>query len=222
MTADDERVSYLADDRAGASGGTDAELDPDERLALDELRALLADPALWVEPDPALEDQVVAAVTERAATGAPTVPRTAPARRRRHLPAVLGGLVAAAVLVVGLVVVSSGDDGGDTVEIALAPTDLVPGASGRATVTPERSGLRIELDATGLPRRDGGQYYQAWLRSETGELVPIGTFHEGDDIVLWAGVELASFPTLTVTEEQVEADQGSSGRRVLVGTLEAD
>lgn len=222
MTADDERVSYLADDRAGAGGGTDAEVDPDERAALDELRALLADPALWAEPDPGLEDRVVAAVTEQAAAGASIGPPAASARARRRLAAVLGGLAAAAALVVGLVVVSSGDDAGDTVEIALAPTELVPGASGRATVTSERSGLRIELDASGLPRRDGGQYYQAWLRSEAGALVPIGTFHEGDDVVLWAGVDLASFPTLTVTEEQVEADQGSSGRRVLVGTLDAD
>ncbi len=35
--------------------------------------------------------------------------------------------------------------------------------------------------------------------------------------MLWAGVSLKDFPTLTVTEEEV-GDQESSGRRVLVGT----
>jgi len=34
-------------------------------------------------------------------------------------------------------------------------------------------------------------------------------------------VALADYPTLTITEEQADNDQGSSGRRVLVGTVEA-
>ena len=83
----------------------------------------------------------------------------------------------------------------------------------------EQSGLRIELDATGLPRRDNGLFYQAWLRNEAGDLVPIGTFHDGDDVTLWAGVAAEDFPTLTVTEEAADGDQASSGVRVLVGTV---
>jgi hypothetical protein len=80
--------------------------------------------------------------------------------------------------------------------------------------------LRITLDATGLPRRDGGDFYQAWLRNEDGVLIPIGTFHEADDVVLWAGVSLEDFPTLTVTEETADNDQASSQIRVLVGTVQ--
>ena len=53
-------------------------------------------------------------------------------------------------------------------------------------------------------------------------LVPIGTFNEPDDVVLWAGVSPRRFSTLTVTEEQADGDQASSGRRVLVGTIELD
>ena len=68
-------------------------------------------------------------------------------------------------------------------------------------------------------RLDGGRFYQGWLRSEDGQLVPIGTFNEGADVVLWAGVSPADFPTLTVTEEAADGDQASSGRRVLVGTI---
>ena len=41
------------------------------------------------------------------------------------------------------------------VMIALAPTQLAPAATGSARVFTEEAGLRIELVATGLPRRDG-------------------------------------------------------------------
>ena len=102
--------------------------------------------------------------------------------------------------------------------MALAATELAPEAAGRAVITEEDSGLRIELHATGLPRREGNEFYQAWLRGESG-LVPIGTFHTGDDVVLWAGVTLDDFPTLTITREAV-GDQESSGERVLVGTVD--
>jgi hypothetical protein len=81
------------------------------------------------------------------------------------------------------------------------------------------SGWRIELDASGLPRLADGVFYQAWLRNEEGTLVPIGTFNEGEDVVLWAGVSPLLFPTLTVTREAADNDQGSSGDRVLVGTV---
>ena len=37
-------------------------------------------------------------------------------------------------------------------------------------------------------------------------------------LVLWAGVALEDFPTISVTQEEV-GDQASSGRGVLVGTL---
>ena len=76
------------------------------------------------------------------------------------------------------------------------------------------------MTATGLPRRDGGLFYQAWLRDAVGNLVPIGTFHDGNHVTLWAGVALEDFPTLTITEEQADNDQASSGRRVLIGTVQ--
>ena len=85
-----------------------------------------------------------------------------------------------------------------------------------ARVFAEQSGLRIELNATGLPRRDGFLFYQAWLRNAAGVLIPIGTFHDGDHVTLWAGVSLAEFPTLTITEEQADNDQaliGATGAR---------
>jgi hypothetical protein len=216
VSNDDERVGYLAGD-----GGTG--LDATARADLDELRRLLADPNVWVEPPPELEAHVVDAVLQEAARrpATPSAPSTVvPIRRaghrRRRIAAVAVVLVAAAV--VALVVGLTGTTGRAGTRIALAPTDLVPGAHGTATVTPRESGLEIHLRATGLPRRDGGLYYQAWLKNAAGVLVPIGTFHDGNDVTLWAGVRLEDFPTLTVTEQQADNNQASSGRRVLVGT----
>jgi hypothetical protein len=101
----------------------------------------------------------------------------------------------------------------------LAPTGLVPNASGHATLTKTSSGWRIELDATRLPRLDGGRFYEAWLRNAAGVLVPIGTFNEGRQVTLWAGVSPKRFTTLTVTREQADGDQASSGEKVLVGPV---
>ena len=96
----------------------------------------------------------------------------------------------------------------------------MPEASGEATLTKTSSGWRIELDAAGLPRLEGGRFYQAWLRNAGGVLVPIGTFNEGRDVTLWAGVSPKDFRTLTVTREQADGEQASSGERVLVGTVD--
>ena len=52
-----------------------------------------------------------------------------------------------------------------------------------------------------------------------GVLVPIGTFNEGRNVTLWAGVSPKNFPTLTVTREQANGVQTSSGEKVLVGTV---
>ena len=219
MTAEDDRIAYLA-------GDDDVALRADDRDDLDALRGLLRDPALWVEPDPSLEDRVVGAVTAEAATaGPPPVPGPSPAeagRRRRPRTILWGGLAAAAavaIIVGALFAVRSGGPSGEHFSLALAPTELVPGAQGTAQLTKTTSGWRIELDATGLPRLDGGRFYEAWLKNDAGVLVPIGTFNEGTDVTLWAGVSPHDFRTLTITQEQADGDQGSSGQRVLVGTL---
>src|SRR5829696_4666808 len=109
---------------------------------------------------------------------------------------------------------------GETFHTALAPTELARGAVGEATLTKTSSGWRIELDATGLPRLDGGRFYEAWLRNAAGTLVPIGTFNEGSDVTLWAGVSPTEFTTLTITRERTDDDQASSGEKVLVGTVD--
>jgi hypothetical protein len=49
--------------------------------------------------------------------------------------------------------------------------------------------------------------------------VPIGTFNEGRNVTLWAGVSPASFGVLTVTRERADGNQASSGEKVLVGPV---
>ena len=142
-------------------------------------------------------------------------------RRARRMAVIGAAAAAAAVVAVAVgVAVSGSEQSGAQFHAALGPTALVPGASGEATLTKTTSGWRIELDATGLPRLDDGQFYQAWLRNPAGTLVPIGSFNEGQDVTLWAGVSPKDFTLLTVTRERADDDQSSSGEKVLVGTVD--
>ena len=148
-------------------------------------------------------------------------------RRASHMPVsrrlVAVGAVAAVAMVVVIGLAVFGSSSSQTrFQAALAATALAPDAKGEATLTKTSSGWRIELDATGLPRLDGGRFYQAWLRNAAGVVVPIGTFNEGTNVTLWAGVSPELFKTVTVTRERADGDQTSSGEKVLVGTVSTD
>ena len=134
--------------------------------------------------------------------------------------ALIGAAATAAVAVaVGVVVLGSGTSG-QSFRATLTSTSLALGATGNATLTKTPSGWRIELRAAGLPRLEGGRFYEAWLRNADGVLVPVGTFNDGRKVTLWAGVSPKDFTTLTVTREQADGDQASSGEKVLVGTVD--
>ncbi len=77
------------------------------------------------------------------------------------------------------------------------------------------SGWRIDLDLSGLPRRADGDFYETWLKNADGVLVSVGTFNEGADVVLWAGVSPELFTTLTITRESADGDPTSSGDLVV-------
>jgi hypothetical protein len=60
-------------------------------------------------------------------------------------------------------------------------------------------GWRLQLDAD-LERRDGGEYYEAFLEGSDGR-VSVGTFNEADDVVLWAGVSPETHPEFVINEQ---------------------
>ena len=132
----------------------------------------------------------------------------------------LAGVAAAAgaAIAVGLIVFGSSSRGA-RFQAVLGPTAQAPGARGEATLTKTSSGWRIYLDARGLPRLAGGRFYEAWLRNSAGALVPVGTFNQARSVTLWAGVSPASYKVLTVTREQADGNQASSGEKVLVGAV---
>lgn len=83
---------------------------------------------------------------------------------------------------------------------------------------------RNKFSVKSLPRREGDEFYEGWLKNCDGTgLVPIGTFHELDDATGWAGVSIDEFPLLTVTRETLaapkDAAQGSSGEVVASAKL---
>jgi len=81
--------------------------------------------------------------------------------------------------------------------IALAPTDLAPGASGEVTYIPEDD-LFI-LDVRDLPPLEPDQVYEVWLIGEAGP-VPAGVFDQPTDqhaIV----ADRAQYDTLAITAE---------------------
>ena len=189
-----------------------------------EIHTLLADPELWVEPPADLEDRIVMAIeSESAPFEQPVI-----SGHGRSWSSALLGAAAAVALLFGAVVVFSALDGADNSEVValdLVPTGLVNDVEGTVEMTATDSGVRIELEAFGLPRRVDGAYYEAWLLTSSGDLVAVGTFHDGVDVVLWGGVHLSDVEAFSVTQEGTgdidDSGATSSGRVVMKADLSA-
>ena len=216
MPTDEERIAYLAGEPADS-------LSAQERAELDTLRIDLGGDAVWTDPDPALEDRVVAAITDAAAV-APGRPRRASRPRwtlRWPMVAVGSLAAAAAAAVVVAIAVNGGGPAPQRLAMVVSGTNLAPAVRGYATLTKTGSGWRIALSAAGLPHLANGRYYEAWLENSAGVLVAVGTFNDATNVILWAGVPATRFPTLTVTVQRANGDSRSSGIRVLRGTIRA-
>ena len=203
-------------------GDQTAPLDAAEAAEVALLAELLASPSTWAEPSAGLEEAVVRAVAAAEPAVRPP-PMSVTDRHReagtRRWRVALSAAAAAIVVVVGAAVLTRGGPSPDF-EAELASTGLVPGASGSVEVTRNDGGFRITLEAHSLPALPRGEYYEAWLKSTAGTLVPIGTFSSSDEtITLWSGRSPADFPTITVTIEAADNAQTSSGRVVLSGRL---
>lgn len=208
--------------------------DPDEDRAvaafLDAVAPTLRDEAVWVEPPAGLADSIVAAVAaERAVAPRPPVvampstqPRTSVRRRRSRATWWIGAAAAAAVAALAVGVVVTRGDGETEEQFSIAGTELDSDAAATAELTDLPNGVAIKLDISDLDPAPEGFYYQGWVRSEAGETVTIGTFHmRGGDgtVTLWSGVDVADYPTLTVTLQEEDAGPESSGQVVLRGSI---
>jgi hypothetical protein len=216
----------LADDATWAdvpSGGADALL---AAIRAEQPRQGTPPSGAWGGPGSSGRASRVPPRWSRPAQGTGHVPPAGAAgwdTRRRTLVAV----AAVALLVLGVLggMVVRGDDErphGDQ-EVALAGSELQPDASGHAELRETGTGVEVWLTVDGLPPAEPGTYYQGWVKGERGS-VTIGTFHmrEGDDepVILWSGVELDDYRTITVTLQQEGGGAESSGVVVLSGDVE--
>jgi hypothetical protein len=230
----DDRIAYLA-------GEGVASLPADEVATLDALRAELAAEAIWDMPSDDLEDQIVMAVSQAVAEERGPVRAAAGQRGRDHAAspslwrrlrsrlsmsrsafALSLSLPVAAAAAIAIVLITSSGTTTPALQFAMVVqgTPLAPDAHGSAKLTKTTSGWRIQLSATGLPRREGTEYYEAWLKNADGILVPVGTFNDARKVTLWSGVPVTKFRSLTVTQQVANGDPKSSGRKVLTGTIQ--
>jgi len=223
MTSDDRVGDYL---EHGPAASGEAEV-PDGAV---HVRQVLGSAAVWGGPPPDGLDGVLGRISSERSTAGP--PAEAPAAVPG--PALAPGrfvrltLVAAAAVVLLLLGGLAGwfaagwapNIGSETAE--LTGTEFAPGASAVARVRDTPSGVAIALDVSGLPPAAPGTYYEGWVKSPDGHRVSIGTFHlrDGNETVeLWAGVDVARYPTLTVTVQQEGAGPQAPGKVVLRGSI---
>ncbi|MGH9270988.1 MAG: anti-sigma factor, partial [Ilumatobacteraceae bacterium] len=183
--------------------------DPEEPPALPAwVTHALAAPAVWADVPAGAEESIVATIRLERAGGRPigSAPPSRRTRARVHRTWWLAAAAAVVALVaVGAVALWPSDEVGDEIAVAIAGTELQPGARAEATVEVLANGVAIRLAIDGLPPAPPGQYYQGWVRSDDGELVSVGTFHQrggGGLVTLWSGVGIDDYPTLTVTLQQ--------------------
>jgi Anti-sigma-K factor rskA len=204
MTWDDRRADYLE------SGPADGEL-KDERLDL--IREVLQSEATWAEPKGTLPSGLV---------GRPTTNQASASSRDRRM-ALLG--IAAVMLltltIIGVSAVLDGSTESGEIVTAMNGTELAPSAGGTATLRETGSGWWIRLDLAGLPPAPKDTYYQGWVW-RNGEGVSIGTFHNRDGtypIVLWAGVDVAEYPSIWVTLQDEGAGPEASDRLMMTAEI---
>jgi hypothetical protein len=212
---------------------------------------LLDDPAVWAEVTPDLRERTLVAALGAAAPSAarPEVEAEAAAgrgvdgdsgpaggreagpadelaarrarRRGWQRPAALVAAAAVAVVGISVAALQMGDDEPAGVDVALAGTEVEPGASATMNLREEPSGIAVTLELEGLPPAPEGTFYEAWLLGESGK-VSAGTFHvrEGqDDITLWLGVDTEGYDALSVTRQPIEGGTLAEGEVVLRGEL---
>lgn len=209
MSSDDRVGEYL--EHGPASGDADV---PDGAV---HARRTLGSPSVWGDPAADGLESVLDRINAERSTGA-----VAPKRPRRLM------MVAAAAVMLLLVGGLAGwlvSEWAPTVgsrHTELAGTELAPGARAVATIREKPGGVAVTLDVSGLPPASPGTYYEGWVKSDRDVRVSLGTFHlrgGGEDIELWAGVDLARYSLITVTIQPEQAGERPPGKVVLRGPI---
>jgi anti-sigma-K factor RskA len=162
-------------------------------------------------PPPELKDWVLARAKNE--------PRHRQARGRRLWLPVAAALLAVAVLGLGVLrMVSDNSDG-----LALTATSAAPRAGGELRGEQIGDNLKVELEAWGLPKLEGGEYYEMWYAKEGGERISCGTFRAEPGahttVSMSAPASAVAYPKIEVTLEPDDGNPGSSGEVVLKGSL---
>lgn len=205
----EERTSYLETGAGGNLEGADR---------LDRIRSLLERAETWAEPPAGLLEDILEATDREPARVMP-----APRRRPRYLPGLSIAAVLAIVLVGLILFLDQGPAEQDDMVVALAGTELAPGARGEARIDETPAGWYIRLQVGGLPPAPEGSYYEGWLWRE-GEGVSIGTFHlrSSEPIALWSGVSPDEYPVVRITLQDVGGGPAASERVMMAGTILGD
>jgi hypothetical protein len=167
----------------------------------DDFGAILRQDAVWAEPPAGLERRVLSGL------------RPAPAARRIHRRPIAVAAAAAGLAAVTALGLTAG--GSSTMRLT------GEGARADVHVRDTSSGVELRFDVEGLPPAAPGTFYEGWVVGPRGA-VAIGTFHLRDgsrDVVLWAGVDLADYPRVTVTLQREGAGPASSGLVLLAGDV---
>jgi hypothetical protein len=207
MNCDEFRAQYLAgeDDEATGAHLAGCAACRSRQADLEAGRRALSDPAIWEEPPPELENQVVALITGSHNRITAGVGR--PERWIRPLAA-----AAAVLVVVGLYGVLRPPS--PDWEVVMPGTSLAPVATSTVAGWNTQSGTRMVLAVDDLDPAPPGYVYEFWL-SQGPLHISAGTFTAGGEIELWTGVTRADFPRLWVTLEPLDDDQSPSGYTVL-------
>jgi len=178
---------------------------------------LLDDPAVWAEVSPDLRARTLGEATGR------------PAGRPAGRPWAGRTLLAAAAAVLLVVGVGGGlwltrDTTPAGVEVALAGTENLPGATATAELRNEPAGVSVELDVAGMPPAPDDAFYEVWLVGDSGK-VSAGTFHNRgaqDSLTLWLGVDPSAYDAITVTRQPIAGGTTAEGVVVLRGEFPDD
>jgi hypothetical protein len=166
---------------------------------LEAARGVLTSPAVWEEPPPELEDQVVGLITGR---------RRVPTTQRwfRYAAGIAAGVL---VIAVGISLLLNRPDW--RIDMT-APTssNVVADIAGWNT----REGTRLAFHAKGLGSAPEGFVYELWF-SAGADHVSAGTFKDPSNVRLVVGVTRLDYPHIWVTLEPLDGNPAPSSSIVL-------